>query len=198
MNQEYVFDTLAEKVYKSFLEDSLLIVEDHTKRVVGCVGELAERFDIDVDKAKTAALLHDISGLVPNVGRIEYCRSNNIDLLEEELSFPLITHQKISRFMAKNDWKVDDEEVLSAIGCHTTLKKNPSQLDMLIFVADKLEWDQAHQAPFLQELKDGLDQSLEHAAYAYIDYMLKMGRLKVIHPWLAEAHEWLKVSLELT
>ena len=198
MNQEYVFDTLAEKVYKSFLEDSLLIVEDHTKRVVGCVGELAERFDIDVEKAKTAALLHDISGLVPNVGRIEYCRSNNIDLLEEELSFPLITHQKISRFMAKNDWKVDDEEVLSAIGCHTTLKKNPSQLDMLIFVADKLEWDQAHQAPFLQELKDGLDQSLEHAAYAYIDYMLKMGRLKVIHPWLAEAHEWLKVSLELT
>ena len=32
--------------------------------------------------------------------------------------------------------------ILKAIESHTTLRSNPSKLDMIIFIADKLAWDQ--------------------------------------------------------
>ena len=40
------------------------------------------------------------------------------------------------------DFGIEDNEILSAIECHTTLKKNYSDIDLVLFVADKIKWDQ--------------------------------------------------------
>lgn len=34
------------------------------------------------------------------------------------------------------------------------LKAKPSKIDMIIFVADKIEWDQEGQPPYLKELEE--------------------------------------------
>ncbi len=41
-----------------------------------------------------------------------------------------------------------------------------------------------------------LDQSLEHAAYYYIEYLLS-NDIKVIHPWLMDAYRELTNKLQI-
>ncbi len=80
---------------------------------------------------------------------------------------------------------------LSAITCHTTLKENFSKLDLIVFLADKIEWDRADAAPFLEELLAALDNSLEAAALCYLDWLFA-GDLLVAHPWAVAAKQQLQ------
>ena len=115
-----------------------------------------------------------------------------IELFKEERQFPMIIHQKISRIMAQREFGIQDEKILSAISCHTTLKKKFSKVDLVLFVADKIRWDQEGQPPYLKEITQALNYSFEAAAFAYTDYILKHD-IKVIHPWLLEAYEFLNL-----
>ena len=94
--------------------------------------------------------------------------------------------------MAQREFGIQDEKILSAISCHTTLKKKFSKVDLVLFVADKIRWDQEGQPPYLQEITQALNFSFEAAAFSYIDYILKHD-IKVIHPWLLEAYEFLNL-----
>lgn len=104
----------------------------------------------------------------------------------------MIIHQKLSRVIAKEIFKVEDEEILNAICCHTTLRKHATKMDLVLFVADKIEWDQKDTTIFNRN-KKGLEKSLEKAAFVYISYLWeRKDTLKVIHPWLEEAYWDLK------
>lgn len=49
----------------------------------------------------------------------------------------------------------------------------------------------------LSRYKNGLEKSLEHAAFVYISYLWeRKDTLKVIHPWLEEAYWHLKELVE--
>ncbi|MEI5993856.1 bis(5'-nucleosyl)-tetraphosphatase (symmetrical) YqeK [Candidatus Enterococcus mansonii] len=153
--------------------------------------ELGKLFLDDPTKAQIAGYLHDISAIYPNDQRIDVANAMGITLCKEEIEFPLIIHQKISKEIALNEFKVDDPMILSAIECHTTLKEQYSELDLVVFIADKIKWDQRGEPPYLSGLLKALDSSLEEAAYYYIDYLLNHD-IKVIHPWLKEAYIELK------
>lgn len=139
---KYITSNLAESVDSIFRAYGLNVCNEHVKRVTDYIVKVADKFNVDKKKAMTASLLHDIGGIVPRHERIEYCDINCISLCEEERILPLIIHQKISRHLAITQFGIIDEEILSAIACHTTMKKDASQLDMLLFISDKIEWDQ--------------------------------------------------------
>lgn len=103
---------------------------------------------------------------------IEVANILGIEIYDEERKMPLIIHQKISKVIAQDIFKINDTSILSAIECHTTLKKEPSKLDLLLFVSDKVKWDQDGNPPYLEGLLYNLDKSLEHSALYYIDYLL--------------------------
>ncbi|MBO0462662.1 bis(5'-nucleosyl)-tetraphosphatase (symmetrical) YqeK [Enterococcus sp. DIV1298c] len=167
----------------------------HCIAVGDCAEKLAVNYNINSEKAKIAGYLHDVSAIYPNDRRITIAKEMGIELNQEELIFPMIIHQKISKRMAEKIFKITDNEILSAIECHTTLKGKYSQLDLVVFVADKISWDQKGIPPYLDGLMLALEDSLESAALYYIEYILDQG-VKVVHPWLKEAHETLskKVS----
>lgn len=168
----------------------------HSRRVAAEAKSLAERFGSDPHAAMVAGYLHDISAIYPNDHRIAVARQLGIEILPQEEAFPMIIHQKLSREMAESLFDVSDPAILSAIECHTTLKANPSQMDLVLFVADKIEWDQAGTPPYLPRLQAGLAKSLEHAAYAYLSYMWEQrDKLRVLHPWLKDAYLWLSARL---
>lgn len=98
--------------------------------------------------------------------------------------------------MAEDLFKITEPEILSAVGCHTTLRSKASLLDKVLFVADKLEWDQTGIPPYLEEVTDQLQISLDHAAFEYIQYLWNRRELlKVVHPWLRDAYDELRDSL---
>ncbi|MBF7149179.1 bis(5'-nucleosyl)-tetraphosphatase (symmetrical) YqeK [Bacillus toyonensis] len=169
----------------------------HSIRVANEARKIAIMFHENEEKAEIAGYLHDISAIFPNEERIKVAEAVGIEILQEERKFPMIIHQKLSRVIVKEIFKVEDEEILGAICCHTTLRKHATKMDLVLFVADKIEWDQNGTPSYLVGIKNGLEKSLEHAAFVYISYLWeRKDTLKVIHPWLEEAYWHLKELVE--
>ncbi|XEC96636.1 bis(5'-nucleosyl)-tetraphosphatase (symmetrical) YqeK [Paenibacillus tarimensis] len=166
---------------------------DHCLDVGAEARRIAVLFNSDPEEAEIAGWLHDISAVFPNHERIAAARELEIDVLPEEEFFPMIIHQKLSKVMAKEIFKITNSEILEAVGCHTTLRANSTRLDQVLFVADKIAWDQTGEPPYIQRLHKSLEVSLTHAVYSYINYLWERKEsLKVVHPWLLEAYEELK------
>ncbi|MCC2380506.1 bis(5'-nucleosyl)-tetraphosphatase (symmetrical) YqeK [Bacillus wiedmannii] len=169
----------------------------HSIRVAKEARKIASTYHVNEEKVAIAAYLHDISAIFPNEDRVAVAEQFGIEILQEEREFPMIIHQKLSRVIAKEIFKVKDEEILNAICCHTTLRKHATKMDLVLFVADKIEWDQNGAPPYLVEVKKELEKSLEHAAFIYISYLWdRKDTLKVLHPWLEEAYWQLKEIVE--
>lgn len=111
----------------------------------------ASRFGGDPNAAEAAGWLHDISAVFPADTRVEVARLLQVEVLPEEEQFPMIIHQKLSRVMAEEIFGIRDTGILDAVGCHTTLRSGSSLLDRILFVADKIAWDQTGTPP----LSDG-------------------------------------------
>jgi HD superfamily phosphohydrolase YqeK len=110
--------------------------------------------------------------------------------LPEELKAPMILHQKISVVICQEIFGIEDQDILSAVGCHTTLKKEASLLDKVVFLADKIAWDQTGQPPYQQQLLTALDFSLDAAIWVYLEYLWSQREnLVVIHPWFVDAYQ---------
>lgn len=172
------------------------VVAEHSKQVAAEAKRLAMLFKQDCNKAEVAGILHDISAVIPNDMRIEVAESLCLDILSEERAFPLIIHQKLSMEIAKMLFGITDECVLSAICCHSTLKTNPTELDMILFIADKIMWDQEGVPPYHDIVQAGLAESLEHGVFAFVKYLYdNKANLKVIHPWLVDAYNYLSLRL---
>ena len=162
---------------------------DHSARVAVEAKRLAARFGADESEAQVAGWLHDISAVIPASHRAQVARNLGLDVLPEEKTAPMILHQRLSAVLAREVFGVTDTTVLSAVECHTTLRTDPSLLDKVVFVADKIQWDQQQVPPYLTDLLAALDQSLDEATLCYLRYLWKRrDSLPVIHPWFVDAY----------
>lgn len=177
-----------------FMENDCEHLYQHSIEVAETAKLLAEKFGIS-RKVYLAGLLHDIGGIIPVNKRVEKAIEYKLDLYDEEIKFPLIIHQKLSKYIARNTLNIEDDCILSAIECHTTLKEKYSGEDLIVFIADKISWDQKGVPPYLNELKNELDKSLENAALFYINFILE-NNIKVVHPWLELARNNLIKNIE--
>ncbi len=161
---------------------------EHCMRVSREAYQLARRFSVNADEAVVAGLLHDISDIVPSSEMVALAEALKLDVLPEERDFPPILHQRLSAEMAREVFRIDNRAVLSAIGCHTTLRKEASSLDKVVFLADKIQWDQPSTSPLRDAILLCLDKSLDAAALCYLNYLWeRRNDLAVIHPWMQEA-----------
>ncbi|WP_044478965.1 HD domain-containing protein [Paenibacillus antibioticophila] len=184
---------LKDDIYNFLVNNGCPKTAEHCVRVGKEARKIAERFNANADSAEIAGYLHDISAVYSDDVRIQVSYDLGIEVLSEEEAFPLIIHQKISKEMARDIFNIMDQEILDAVGCHTTLKKNSTILDKVLFVADKIEWDQIGEPPYLFQITQKLDHSLNDAAFEYIDFLWKQqDNLRVIHPWLRDAYYELK------
>jgi predicted HD superfamily hydrolase involved in NAD metabolism len=168
---------------------------EHSRQVAETAAALAEKFGLDPVLAAQAGWLHDTSAVFPNRERLAVAQQLNLEILPEEARLPLLLHQKISVEIARQIFDIDDPAVLGAIGCHTTLRASPTRLDLLLFVADKLAWDQNGQPPYTGALQEALSRSLEEAAWIYQEYLLNSGKLEVVHPWMQTSNQELKTKI---
>jgi predicted HD superfamily hydrolase involved in NAD metabolism len=166
----------------------------HSHQVADEAARLAARFNVNQLKAVQAGWLHDVSVVFLFGQRAEVARRLGIDLLLAEEQNPVLIHQKLSVVMAQEIFNITDSEVLSAIGCHTTLKPKASSLDKILFVADKIAWNQADNPPYVAEMAAAALQNLDKAAFVYIRSLMERqtSLSDPLHPWLIEAYYELK------
>ena len=164
----------------------------HVQAVAGQCEALAMRFGQPTEDCRLAGILHDISAVIPAEEMLRYARAQAMPLDPAEINHPFLLHQRISAIVARECFGVTSEAVLNAIACHTTLRPHASDMDMILFLADKIAWDQPGEPPFLAVIADALKGSLRHACRVYIDYGMENGMILQPHAdWLA-AWEWLR------
>ncbi len=169
-------------------EDVLQHVENVSELAVG----LAKAYNLDATKTKLAALLHDISGIMTPREMYDFAVSRGFEIDPAEERYHALLHQRVSKIIAHEEFDITDSDVLNAIECHTTLKKNASMYDKVIFIADKISWDQKGVPSYDDLLKDATTESLNEACYLYIKYQFDNNLLVMPHQWLIEAYEDLK------
>lgn len=165
----------------------------HCGAVAAEARRLARRFDGDPVAAGTAGWLHDASAVIPKRDRLRYAEVWGLPVLDEERALPMILHQKLSVVVGREIFGVRDPAVLAAVGCHTTLRAGAGRLDKVLFLADKIAWDQPGCPSYLSAVQDALTGegagALDAAVCVYLRFLwAQRATLPVIHPWLRAAH----------
>ena len=153
---------------------------------------IAARFGLDPHACEAAGYLHDISAVIAPADMLSYAQSRALPLCEAERRYSFLLHQRLSRMVASEYFGVSDEDILSPIECHTTLREDASPCDMALFIADKLAWDQAGTPPYFEIVNAALERSLDAACLAFMDYTMESGGLLCPHVNWTAAHSWLK------
>lgn len=164
----------------------------HVSNVAERNAHIAEVYGLDRDKCITAGLLHDISAIIKPKDMLEYASKNHYAICEAENEYPFLLHQRLSKVCAVEYFNISDEDILSSIECHTTLKKDASKYEMSLFIADKLMWDRESIPPFYDDVNSALDKTLEMACYRYMKYMVENDMILYPHKNWTAAYEQLK------
>ena len=133
--------------------------------------ELAQRFGLDVKKAKLAGLLHDCAKCLSK-DELTKIITEHIKVEECEMVNPKTFHAPAGVYVAKNILKVEDEEILSAIRWHTIGYSGMSDFDKIIFIADKIE-ARTRPQEMINEIEPHLEFGLNKAMLACYKVTIK-------------------------
>ncbi len=107
---------------------------------LGCAQQaasFAEVFGLDTKKAYIAGLLHDCAKCIEKDKILEIAK--NLDLDENEVNNAKIVHAPVSAYLARNEFGVTDNEILSAIRWHTLGRLDMTIFEKIVFLSDKIE-----------------------------------------------------------
>ena len=164
---------------------------EHVKSVALKNIEIAKQYNLDIEKCAICGYLHDMSAVISPADMLSYALKTNQKIYTAEEKIPMLLHQRISKIIAEQDFNITDERILSAVECHSTLKTNPSDYDMALFIADKLSWDKDGTPPFYDVVNDALKKSLAAASFAYMKYMVEHNMILYPHDWFVESMNFL-------
>ncbi len=111
----------------------------HTLGVASTAVCMAMRYEVDLEKANLAGLLHDCAKCIPDDEKYELCAKYDISLSDAELQNPSLLHAKLGAYIARDKYSVKNQEILDAITWHTTGKAGMTTLEKIIFIADYIE-----------------------------------------------------------
>ncbi len=132
---------------------------EHVCNVRKLAVRMAEAHGADKDKAALAALLHDIAKELPKEKVLQIFEEHAImagNIVERPSS---VWHGVAAAILAKTEYGVHDEEILSAIACHTTGKLHMTKLDKIIYLADMASLERTYQEA--EELRREAMQDLD-------------------------------------
>lgn len=150
---------------------------NHTKGVVNTALELAEIYNVDKEKAEIAALTHDIAKNMSIYDMKDIIYKEGITMSYDEEHSEELWHSIVAPILGKTIFKIDDEEILSAMRWHTTGKTNMTKLEKIIYLADMIEPSRSFKGvDELRELaRKDLDLAMLKALTHTIRYLLDKG-----------------------
>ncbi|MDO4582409.1 MAG: bis(5'-nucleosyl)-tetraphosphatase (symmetrical) YqeK [Bacillota bacterium] len=153
--REHLRLTLKEKRYR------------HSLSVAELAVRLAEHWQLDVEKAYAAALAHDMARAYDDgeLLRMAEQRGLPIDAIQREN--PLLLHGPLAAALLREQWGVDDAELLAAVASHTVPQPAMSGVARIVYLADITEplrpkWEQ------LKKLRELVFVDLDRAMLAAI------------------------------
>ncbi|MEG0492375.1 MAG: nicotinate-nucleotide adenylyltransferase [Clostridia bacterium] len=164
----------------------------HSLLVCFTARKLAKLHGVNEEQATLAALLHDCAKCM-TLGNLQRIAKENRLLLDKEtLQNENLLHGPVGAVLAEQSFGVTDPNVLSAIACHTTGKVGMLPLDMIVFLADKIE-PSRRSYPALEVVRRLAEQDLAAAmCYSLESTMEYVTSQKTTpHPTTKRVLDWL-------
>lgn len=180
-----LFDTLSASRFSHSLSTCL------------CARELALIHGVDAEKALLAALLHDCAKCF-KAERLRLILSENGLTHDPRLLLSgTLMHSLAGEFIAKTEYNIIDPDVLSAIACHTCGKPGMNALDMIIYLADKIEPGRKPYAG-LETLRELSRTDLRGAVTASLKSTVQylQDNRQSIHPMIYDTLDWLQTQTQ--
>lgn len=143
----------------------------HTMGVVDTAISLAKHYDVDEEKARLAALFHDVAKPIPSEEKLRLCQNFYLPVTEVEKENPGLLHAKLGAYIAKETHGITDKDVLNAIRYHSTGRPNMTLLEKIVYIADYIEPNR-NQAPNLKELRVLAYLDLDECLYQILESTL--------------------------
>jgi predicted HD superfamily hydrolase involved in NAD metabolism len=166
------------------------------KRYIHSIGvmeesvKLAEYYGFNIEKAMIAGLLHDCAKGLNDFEILAISEEKGLKVDEIEKKHPSLLHSKIGAVIARDTFKITDEEVLFSISSHTSGRPGMTELEKIVLVADFIEpgriFDGVEKARELA-YKD-LDETLLFTLEETIFEVIKKGQL--LHPLTVLTRNW--------
>lgn len=144
---------------------------------------------IDEEKVVTAALLHDCAKYNEKHFLEKY--KNQCDFSTEILTNKSVLHSFLGPIVAKNEYGINDIEILNAIKYHTTGRENMNDLEKIIFLADACEEKRDYEG--VEDLRKLAFKNLDDAVLFSLDGTIKslIDRKIIIFPLTIKARNYL-------
>jgi len=144
----------------------------HSLRVARFAERLAHDHGEDPQPARLAGLLHDLARLYSMPRLLAECEARNMPIDAFERANPIVLHARLGAELAREDFGIHDDAVLSAIRKHTVADPAMSPLDTIVYLADALEpgRDFPERADWAALARRDLDAALRCVLESSIDY----------------------------
>ena len=152
---------------------------------------LARYHQLDEQQAGTAGLMHDLAKFFPPQKLLQIATAAKIPVDEVCLKSPHLLHAEVGAVVARQEFKVNDPEILQAISNHTLGAPYMSRLSCVVFIADVLEPNRGDNEE-LAAMRQLATENLYKCVRQTSDYSLKylLSKQKTIHPRTILTRNW--------
>jgi predicted HD superfamily hydrolase involved in NAD metabolism len=167
---------------------------EHTLRVADTAESLAMAHDLEADRARLAALLHDAAREMGPEEFLNLADKWGLQVGDPEQQSPKLLHGPVAAELAKRELGLDDEDVMEAVRAHTTGKAGMGPLALVLYVADKIE--PARDYPSVGRLRTLAREDLRRAAEESLQRAIAHNeeRGKATHPASLKMLDWLEAD----
>lgn len=159
MDSTYDHDALVRRCRARITRDLTPRRAEHTRNVAKEAARLAQKYGADVQKAEIAGLLHDIARDLPQEKMNDYVLELGLD--ERYLNNKNLAHSKVGVHIIKQDFGIQDRELLDAVSYHTTGREGMTLLEKILFLADATEPGRSY--PGVRKLRKLAEEDLDKA-----------------------------------
>lgn len=160
----------------------------HSLNVAKAAVELARIYGEDEAVAYTAGLIHDCCKDTPAGEQLTYMLENGMELTDCEISTAKLYHAMCGSVYVKNEFGVENEDIINAVRYHTTGRKNMSLLEKIVFIADFIGEERDYNG--VEIMREKAKISLEAAIVEGLGFTVKdlIDRGALIHPDTIDAY----------
>lgn len=166
----------------------------HVLGVADTAGALAREHGLSPQKARLAALLHDVARESANEELLKTANGYGIEVDDFTGDRPALLHGPVAAEAARRELGVEDPEVLEAVRVHTTGAPGIGRLALAVYVADKIEPGRDY--PSVGRMRELAQKDLAEAAAAILRATLahNKNRGRPTHPDSRRMLAWLEES----
>jgi len=183
--------TAADELAKSRLSERRYA---HTIRVADTAEHLAETHNLDPERTRLAALIHDAAREMKKDKYLRVAEEWNIPYGDFERENPKLLHGPVAAELSRRELGVEDGEILDAVREHTVGRAEMGDISLALYLADKIEPERDY--PSMEKIREMAENDLRAATTEALRTAIAFGEMrgKTVHPASREALNWLDES----